>query len=188
MVITASEDAGVKCQVGDFSLLVNSPSKKKGNLILKTETKMPIDSFNSQEVIFGPGEYEISGVRVRGIGLSAESNKDTIRSIYTVELEGMRLAFFLNLSKEIPEKALDKLGEVDVLFISAETKQIKTKQLISLIKQIDPSIVIPTDDKTAKVLSEEMGQKLKAQEKLVIKRKDLTKEDIANKLIWLRTK
>lgn len=188
MVITASPAYGIKCQVGDFSLLVDPPSEKKGNLILKTLTEIPVDSFDSQSVIYGPGEYEISGVRVRGVMLPGESDSKNIKSVYTAELDGMHLAFFLNILTNPPEDALDKLGEVDILFISVDTKTFKPKQITSLIKQIDPSIVIPITDTTAKVLNEEMGQKAKAQEKLVIKRSDLIKEDVANKLIWLKTK
>ena len=149
---------------------------------------MPVDSFSSPEVIYGPGEYEISGVRVRGVLLPGSSNNGVLKTMYTARLEGMSLAFFLDISINPPEDTLDRLGEIDVLFISADTKKMKPKQITALIKQIDPSIVIPMTDETAKVLSEEMGQKVKAQEKLVIKRKDLIKEDIANKLVWLKTK
>ena len=62
MVITVSDSAGIRCQAGEFSLLVDSPPKRKGNLILKTRSELPIDSFISDGTIFGPGEYEISGV------------------------------------------------------------------------------------------------------------------------------
>lgn len=188
MVITASPTSGIKCQVGDFSLLVDSPSQKKGNLILKTLTEMSVDSFSSENIVYGPGEYEISGVRVRGVTLPGESNSKSIKSIYTAQLDDIHLAFFLNISTPPPEDTLDKLGEVDILFISTDTGKLKPKQTISLIKQIDPSIVIPVTDKTAKILNEEMGQKAKAQEKLVIKKSNLIKEDIANKLVWLKTK
>jgi hypothetical protein len=188
MVITASESSGVKCQVGDFSLLVDSPSGKKGNLVLKTKTEMPVDTFVSPEIIHGPGEYEVEGVRVRGVGVGDGAGKNMIRSVYIAELEGMRMAFVIGASAPLSENILDKFGEIDILFISAETGKLKSKEITSLIKQVDPSIVIPVTDKTAKLLSEEMGQKAKAQEKLVIKRKDLVKEDVANKLVWLKTK
>ena len=188
MIITVSESAGIKCQVGDFNLLIDSPSGKKGNLILKTHTEMPVNSFSSQSIIYGPGEYEISGVRVRGVLLPEDSSDKVLRSMYTAQLEGMRLAFFLDISANPSEDSLDRLGEIDILFISVDTKELNPKQITALIKQIDPSIIIPTTDKTAKMLSEEMGQKVKAEEKLVIKRKDLVKEDIANKLVWLKTK
>jgi len=149
---------------------------------------MPIDSFGSGGIVYGPGEYEISGVKVRGVGLAGESNGKSIKSIYTAELDGLRLAFFLDISIDPPDEALDKLGEIDILFLSADTSKIKTKQIISLIKQIDPSIIIPVTDKLAKLLISEMGQKVGAEEKFVIKKKDLIKEGMTNKLVWLTTK
>jgi len=188
MVITVTDAAGIKCQAGEFSLLVDSPPKRKGNLILQTRTELPIDSFASQDAILGPGEYEISGVRVRGIALSNESSAKELKTIYTVELDGMHMAFLLDIFSEPSEDVMDKLGEVDILFFSADTQKLKVKQIISLIKQIDPSIIIPVTDKVAKALMEEMGQKVQVEEKLTIKRSDLVKEDIANKLIWLKTK
>ena len=188
MVITVSDSAGIKCQAGEFSLLVDSPPKRKGNLILNTHTALPIDSFSSEDTVFGPGEYEISGVRVRGIALPEESNAKEIKTIYAAELDGMHMAFLIDIVSEPSEDALDKLGEVDILFFSADLKNLKTKQLISLIKQIDPSIIIPVNDKIAKTLMEEMGQKVKAEEKLTIKRSDLMKEGMTNKLVWLKTK
>jgi len=188
MVITVSDTTGIKCQVGEFSLLVDSPPQRKGNLILKTHTKLPVDSFSSPEVIFGPGEYEIEGVTIRGIALPENSGPGEIRSAYAVNLDGMNLAFMSDISSEPSENALDALGEVDILFLSVDTKKFKPKQTITLIKQIDPSIIVPADDKTAKFLIEEMGQKVKAEEKLTIKKKDIIKEDVANKLIWLKTK
>ena len=38
-----------------------------------------------------------------------------------------------------------------------------------------------------KLLAEELGQKVKIEEKLVIKKKDLDKEQIVGKLVWLKS-
>ena len=99
----------------------------------------------------------------------------------------MSLAFLIGISSELPEDMLDELGEVDILFFSPDAKTLKGKQAISLIKQVEPSIVIPADDKAAKFLIEEMGQKVKAEEKLTIKKKDLIKDGATSKLVWLKT-
>lgn len=188
MVVSLSSP-GCKCQVGDFVMLVDVPPKAlvKANLILKTKTDLPIGFPLSPEVVAGSGEYEIGGVRVRGISLENEANGQTIRTIYAVELEGIKLVFLGELQDEPNEEALGKLGKADILFLSADSGKLKAKQLTSLIKQIDPKIIIPTGDKTTKLLAEELGQKVKIEEKLVIKKKDLVKEQIANKLVWLKS-
>ena len=187
MVITVSDSAGIRCQAGEFSLLVDSPPKRKGNLILKTRSELPIDSFISDGTIFGPGEYEISGARVEGFGLPAESSAKEIKSVYSVKLDGIQIAFLIDISSVLPEDVIDGLGEVDILFFSADTKKIKEKEVVSLIKQIDPSIIIPAEDSAARMLMEEMGQKTKPEEKLTIKKGDLIKEQMTNKVVWLKT-
>lgn len=184
MVISLSPP-GARCQVGDFVMLVNPASERKANLILRTKIELPISFPLSPEVVAGAGEYEISGVRVKGVNLDKDSQ--ALNTFYAAELEGIRLAFLGELGDQPAGEPLGKLGTVDILFFSAGSSKLNTKQITTLIKQVDPKIIIPTDDKTAKLLAEGLGQKVKVEEKLVIKKKDLDKEEIANKLIWLRS-
>lgn len=187
MVITVSDSAGIRCQAGEFSLLVDAPPKRKGNLILNTRVALPIDTFVADGTIFGPGEYEISGARVHGIGVPAESSAKEIKTIYGVELDGIKMAFLIDMASQLEDDSIDNIGEVDILFFSADSKKMKDKEIISLIKQIDPGIIIPATDEAAKMLVEEMGQKVKPEEKLTVKKGDFVKEDITNKLVWLKT-
>jgi hypothetical protein len=186
MVITALPDSGIKCQVGEFNLLVDAPQGKRGDLVLETKKSLPIDSFSSPDLIYGPGEYEISGVKIKGISINKEIPSGHWTAAYNVEFEGISLGFLGEISSELSDESLDKFGEVDILFFSADTKKLKPKELISVIKQINPQIIIPTTDKTAKYISEEMGQKIKAEEKIVIKKKDLAEETTGYRLVWLR--
>lgn len=203
-MIVSLSPPGVKCQVGDFVMLVDPAVGKKASLILRTQTELPIEFPLPPEIVAGPGEYEISGVRVKGIGLDGETNNRLLRTVYSAELEGIRLAFLGELSDEPIGQALGKLGAVDILFLSVESGKLSTKggslsvrqagapggkakQLTSLVKQVDPKIIIPIGDKTVKLLAEELGQKVQAEEKIIIKKKDLEKEQIASKLVWLKS-
>lgn len=186
-MIVSLSPPGVKCQVGDFVMLVDPAIGKKANLILRTRTELPIKFPLSQEDVAGAGEYEISGVRVNGINLDEETNNQLLRTVYSVELEGVRLAFLGELGGESIVQALGKLGTVDILFLSVEPGKLKGKQIATLVKQLDPKIIIPIGEKTVKLLTEELGQKVEAYEKLVIKKKDLDKEQIVGKLVWLKS-
>ncbi len=157
----------------------------RADLILQTRAKLPLGFPPSPETVTGAGEYEISGARIKGISLGKEAGDDFLRTIYAVELEGIHLVFVGDLQDESVSDALDKLGAIDILFLSVSGG--KAKGIAALIKQVDPKIIIPVGDKTAKLLAEELGQKVKAEEKLVIKKKDLEKEQIAHKLIWLKS-
>ena len=185
MIITLLSPSGVKCQVGDFTLVVDPPRARGGNLILRTETKVPVESFPGSEVIQGPGEYEISGAKIKGVALAEEAAATHLKSFYEVGLDGMRLAFMSGLNYLPTSEALDRLGEIDILCLSVNLAKLKAKEVVNLIKQIDPKIIIPIGEKMVKVLAEELGQKVKAEEKLVVKRKDLLKEEVSNKLVWL---
>jgi len=186
MVINMLSTSGVKCQVGDFSVLVDTPPGRKGNLILETKTRMPVDSFGSQDVIQGPGEYEIGGVRVRGAAIAKESSPSEIKTAYGVELDGIKLGFLGSIETVLEDDVLDALGEIDILFFSADIKKLKAKQITTLIKQTTPIVIVPTDEKLVKLLAVELGQKVKAMDKLVVKKKDILKEGAANKLVWLK--
>ena len=192
MVISLSPP-GIKCQVGDFVMLAlpsvalaKEGRLPKANLILYTEVGLPVGFPLPPNLVAGAGEYEISGVRVKGVSLEKEKNNgQLLKTVYLAELEGIRLAFLGELESESIDEIIDKLGTVDILFLSVPHGG--TKQITTLIKQVDPKIIIPVGDKTAKLLAEELGQKVEAHEKLVIKKKDLDKEQIVGKLIWLKS-
>lgn len=182
MVISLSPP-GVRCQVGDLVMLVDPASDRKANLILKTKATGPLGFPLPPETVAGPGEYEISGIRVKGLSVGQGT-------VYRAILEGVHLVFLgaLPADKTLEGSlgvSLEKLGAADILFLSHPSGSLK--QIITLIKQVAPKVIVPTDDKTAKLLAEELGQKVKAEEKLVVKKKDLDKEEGTNKLVWLKS-
>lgn len=190
-MIVSLSSSGIKCQVGDF-MMVASPSDSppvvtKANLILYARANLPLGFPLPPEVVAGAGEYEISGVRIKGVSLDKETQGQLLRTVYSVELEGIRLAFLLELGEESVGEPLDKLGTVDILFLGALPGKTKAKQIATLIKQVDPKIIIPVGEKTAKLLAEELGQRVKTEERLVIKKKDLDKEQTTHKLVWLKS-
>ncbi len=181
MVIKSIPLGGISCQFSDIILLVDPVSQTKGDIVLKTKAEFPLKPSPS-EVINGPGEYEISGIKIRGINIDKETASDLLRTAYLAEMDGMRLCFLGALNSELNEDAIDKLGEVDILFVPTGKNCIDVKGANALIKQIEPKIVIPTDP-DIKDLAEEIGQKPEFQEKLAIKKKDLIEN--TTKLIWM---
>jgi hypothetical protein len=133
-----------------FQIIV-SPAKGEQLKINIDDSKILVGDF----VIEGPGEYEIKDVFVQGV------NSD-----YLIDAEGMRICYLLG-----GEKA-DEFGEVDILLVPAN----KAK----LVSQIEPRIVIPmgvSPPGISKFLKE-MGRKtITPQPKLLIKKKDLPREE-----------
>lgn len=182
MVITVSESKGIKCQVGNTSILVD-PDKigSSADLVLKTSQDTKFE-FVPQNVVIGPGEYEINGIRVIGINLSSESSDMQIRTSYSAKMEGMNLGFLGTIDKEVPEEALDKLGAIDILFVGAGNPHLEAKKAADAIKKIEPKVIVLTGG-NVKEMMDELGQKPEHEDKLVIKQKDL--EELNSKLVWI---
>lgn len=185
MVISLLGPSGVRCQVADFVLLVDPPAKKKGNLVLQTETEVNNLGFLEEGRIVGPGEYEISGLRVRGVNLN-NKNKKVLKTAYAVKFDDIRLGFINGLETTLTQDTLDKLGEIDILFLDSESSALDAKELSALIKKIEPHVLVPMTNKGAKALLEEFGQKASKEEKLTLRAKDINKEE-GIKVIWLKS-
>lgn len=145
-----------------------SGGRLKGDLVIKTKLSLPIEVGNiALDEIVGPGEYEISGVKIRGV--AAPSASDEIKTAYRVTIDDVRLGFLGDVSAELDENSLDALGEIDILFVPSNAIAGK------LIKSVAPKIAVPGWG-DPKVVTADVGQKPDPQDKLVIKKKDLESE------------
>ncbi|MBT9170623.1 MAG: hypothetical protein DDT18_00967 [Actinobacteria bacterium] len=200
MTITFYGEGCFKIQSGDITVLTDPLDDKTGltaprfksDIILKTLTPLPIANSQTSDVrcqfISGPGEYNIKDINVTGFALPKESSEKFLKTVYLMKMEGINLCFLGHIS-EIPEPAiLEHLEEIDILFIPAGGEPfINQKSAGKTVKQTEPKIVVPSFYKIPSLkrtasdisifLEEFNGGKTKqkeAQEKLVIKRKDLT--------------
>jgi len=187
MVISLLGSSGAKCQVADFGLVIDPPAKKRGNLTLLTRIDFTQKNIIPEEdVINGPGEYEVEGVKVRGTNLQKEGDKKEGRTAYSILFDDIRVGVVCALANKMEDGEIDSLGELDILLIDVEGSTLGIKDISSLVKKIDPSIVIPLSDKGAKRILEELGQKTSPEDKFTIKAKDFNKETSGIQVIWLK--
>jgi hypothetical protein len=89
--------------------------------------------FPSREIISWPGEYDVAGVTIRGIG-QMEGQKVS----YLTEVDGMRVAFLDSPLQAWDDIDIERLGDVHVLVLPAEDQKLCQK----LIDDIDPRVLI----------------------------------------------
>jgi L-ascorbate metabolism protein UlaG (beta-lactamase superfamily) len=199
MVITHHGGACFKVSFGSTTVVVNPPSKKSqfaaargsGDVVLVSSAH---DDFAGAEqvsgsggkepfVIAGPGEYEVAGTTVFGFaspsnyGLKGASGESENRNtIYSLELEGMKLCFLGALSSpKLSAEAKEELDEVDILFVPVGDGTLSASDAHELSVALEPSIIIPVSFDTqalGKFLKEE-GESPKPVDKLTLKKKDL---------------
>ncbi len=133
-------------------------------------------------VISGPGEYEVGGIAVSGFLATKPFGKSALlNTIYTIELEGIRLALLGALSSpDLTSEQAEGIGEVDILLLPVTGGDLLSPADAEKIAvSLGAKLVIPlawesTDDKQLKLFLKEAGAEgVKPIEKLTLKKKDL---------------
>ena len=196
MIINWYGEGCFKVQTSGITILTDpfgsesglTPPRFKAEIVLKTLTSLPISPVVNEEAIqiAGPGEYEFKGVEFFGRPLNKESNKELIKTVYSVRAEEMNLCFLGHISHALEPAVLEKLADVDLLFLPTGGKPFVDQETAAkIIKQIEPKMVIASFFKTPglkrktddiKEFLKELEQKSEPQEKLTVKKKDLSEK------------
>ncbi|MCD6283747.1 MBL fold metallo-hydrolase [bacterium] len=139
-------------------------------------------------IVDGPGEYEIKGIKIKGVDSFHDDNKGKERglnTIYVMEVDGIKVCHLGDLGqKHLFNSQVEELSQVDVLMIPVGgVYTINGKEAIEIINQIDPKVVIPMHyllpkltiklDPLDKFLREIGLSSVKPVDKLTLKKKDL---------------
>ena len=198
MIITYHGVDFFKVTFGDTTLAVNPISKDSKIKGARFGSDITLVSLNSPEhngadvtsrgekesfLINGPGEYEVSGVFIKGfLSKSNYGGEEHLNTIYTVTLEGMSLCFLGALSqKDLSAEAKEAIDGVDILFVPIGGDGVLDPAVAhKLAVQFEPKLIIPSHfgdiggKNVLKVFLKEAGEEnLKSIDKLTIKRKDL---------------
>lgn len=118
-------------------------------------THLPAKFPEARLVIADPGEYEVSEISIFAVPARAhidEADKATA-TIYKIQYGDMRVAITGHIHPDISEDHLEELGAVDVLIIPVGGNGYTLDGIgaLSVIKKIEPRIVIPTHYEDAKL-------------------------------------
>jgi L-ascorbate metabolism protein UlaG (beta-lactamase superfamily) len=198
MIITYHGVDFFKVSFGDTTIAVNPISKDSKLKNTRFGSDITLISLNSPEhngsdntsrgdkesfVISGPGEYEVSGVFIKGfLSKSNYGGDEHLNTIYTVSLEGINLCFLGALSeKDLSSEAKEAMDGVDILFVPIGGDGVldpATAQKLSVA--FEPKLIIPShfgevgDKNALKNFLKEAGEEnVKPIDKLTIKKKDL---------------
>lgn len=126
-------------------------------------------------VVDGPGEYEVSGIFIKGF--PSRGPKEKINTIYSLVLDEIRLVHAGALTEALTPAQVEQLGVVDVLFVPVGETTLEPKVAAKVVTALNPKIVIPVDyddDKVLHAFLKEVGSENgKPVESLQVKRKDV---------------
>jgi L-ascorbate metabolism protein UlaG (beta-lactamase superfamily) len=97
-------------------------------------------------VIDGPGEYEASSFRIKGIRTPAyaEGGEIAWNTVYTIELEGMIISHLGNPGRLLTNREIEDLGSPHVLLLAiGSTNGLSSEDAVEMVNAISPKIIIP---------------------------------------------
>ncbi len=155
------------------------------------EDKEPLKR-NGFFVISDPGEYEIKGVMIKGIfswhSSETKGKEKKVNIIYKIEAEGIKICHLGNLGqKNLEENQLEEIGEIDILAVPVDGRDIGPKIAAEIVSQVEPRLVVPmfykmpgfeTDAESMKKFLKIMGaEEAERQKKLKISPRNLPAEE-----------
>ncbi|MFC1923799.1 MBL fold metallo-hydrolase [Chloroflexota bacterium] len=110
---------------------------------------------NSPKVLSRPGEYEVGGVFITGIGTFHDQERGKSRgknTSYLIEIEDIRLCHLGDLGHVPSPRQIEDLGSIDVLFVPVGgVSTIDAKIAAEIVRLINPKIIIPMHYRTQEV-------------------------------------
>ena len=96
-------------------------------------------------IVDGPGEYEVSGLGLRGVATPLEDADDPqlINTVYVIEAEGINVCHLGSLRATLTPQALQIIGRVDVLMVSAAEDGLSPDLAAATVRQIEPTVILP---------------------------------------------
>lgn len=98
-------------------------------------------------VVAGPGEYEIKGVGIVGVGVFHDDSSGAKRgknTIYRIELDGISIVHLGDLGHELTSAQVDNLDGVDILLVPVGgVYTIDAAMAAKVVGEIEPAMVIP---------------------------------------------
>ena len=98
------------------------------------------------KVFTAPGEYEYSGVSVRGVmtPLPLEVPREQRNVAYAIELDGVNICHLGDIALPLTTGQVDELAPVDVLLVpTGGGCTLNLDQVLQIMQDLEPKIVIP---------------------------------------------
>jgi L-ascorbate metabolism protein UlaG (beta-lactamase superfamily) len=107
---------------------------------------------NEPNRIESPGEYEIGGTFITGLATFHDDGKGSVRgknTIYIIEMDGLTLCHLGDLGHPLNPNLIEEIGDIDILFLPVgEVTTITIDTAVEIVRQLEPSIVVPMHYKT----------------------------------------
>lgn len=120
--------------------------KIDGVIEVVTQLSLAVAQANPKILIDGPGEYEVSGISIKGVLAKSHHDPEATTTMYRLDIAGFRVAIVGHVTPILNETQLESIGVVDIVTIpvGGNGYTLDAHEAAAMVRQIDPKIVIPT--------------------------------------------
>jgi len=158
MIITAGTDGSFKLQTGGITIVTEGADAEKSRMKPDIFLRMARNEAETPEAGFtvkGAGEYEISGVEIRGMEPFT----------YFLKTEDMRLAILSSADV----KTLESLTNIDIAFVPDSAP---FEGMGRFLRQLEPKMIL-AGRTAAEHIAKDLGIAVDRTDKVTIKHKDI---------------
>ena len=120
---------------------------KKDAIQLATQEGFAPKNDSAGITIDMPGEYEVQGISVRGVAAKRMIDYDETKAavMYQIRIDDLVVAVVGHVAQPLSDEQLESLGLVDILVVpvGGGGYTLDSHQAATLVRQIDPRIIIP---------------------------------------------
>jgi L-ascorbate metabolism protein UlaG (beta-lactamase superfamily) len=121
----------------------------KNSVVIATQADLLVDGSSEDSVMIDrPGEYEVRDVSIVGSPAARMIDHDNSlkATVYRVVVGDVRFAVLGHIAAPLTEEQLEALGVIDVAIVpvGGSGYTLDAHQAVSVVRQIDPKVVIPT--------------------------------------------
>lgn len=169
MEITLTQKNALKLSAKSGAIVINPTAEDKATVSLFTEPTDKATEKNGR-VFMGPGEYEVQGSMIEGIGLKGNN------TAYSVIADGLHVFYAQGVTKTFTDAEVERIDGVDILILNVDED--KAELMNGVISQIEPKVIIPLNENEAelKVLAAEFGAEINPVEKFKVTKKELPED------------
>lgn len=146
----ATEDITIVTDIPDKETGLRAPQGEVHIVVLshqKRDTAEDSALKGSPLVLDAPGEYAVNGITLVGLPSFKDNAKGVQKgrnTIFLIESEEIRLCFLGSLGHELEPSTIEKLGDVDILFMPVDgTDTLDLDKIDDLVRKIEPKVTIP---------------------------------------------
>lgn len=135
LTFSHTNGAMLQCSGGAMPIVLFPEKAVPGSIALIASPQ----EFPSREIVSWPGEYDIAGITIRGIG-----HEEGQKVSYVFTVDGVRIACPALPLEPWGDHDIEQLGDVHVLVLSAEDPKLCQKML----DDVDPRVllIVPAAD------------------------------------------